>query len=172
MANIEYIKVKSKAKAKSRSHANGSKAKGKSHSKSKSKAEASVVIKLGSKGSSRKRNTTPSQPKQQQQPIIINNVPAPVPLSDVILATQANRPPPQPATFNQGSMSRDVPYIPNNVDVPGDIPMAAIPNVAQTNRALAFDNTRDTLHDEIQEDDGLARATLSPQDNTAASRLF
>ena len=134
MTEIEYIKVKSKAKAKSRSHANGSK--GKAHTKSKSKAEASVTIKLSNKGSSRKRKTTPSQPKQPQQ-IIINNVPAPIPLSDVILATQANRPPPreaspwaQPATFNQGSMSRDMPYVPNNVDIPGDIPVATIPNVA------------------------------------------
>jgi hypothetical protein len=69
------------------------------------------------------------------------------------------QPQPVPATFT--AVSRDMAYMPNSVQFQGDIPVVATPpsfGTAQTNRQVAMDNARNTLHDEIQEEAAAVRA--------------
>jgi hypothetical protein len=61
-------------------------------------------------------------------------------------------------------MSRDASYVPTATEIQGDIPTVSIPNVAQTNRQVAMDNARNTIHDEIQEEAAAVRANYSPQE--------
>jgi hypothetical protein len=129
-----------------------------------------AVWPLGRNGGKKSKSTSKPQQKQQQQPIIINNVsaPAPMPVSDQILASQSTRRSgwqPLQAPFAAGSL--DMPYMPPTTQVQGDVHVSAVNSsfgAATTNRARAFNNVRDVLHDEIQEEAQAVRATQSPQE--------